>query len=58
LRAIVWKNRQNISVLTAMNHSPAEGNICDGHENTLIEATVKDYMSNRPLVPSLWAVDS
>jgi hypothetical protein len=49
--------KQSISVLTAMNHSPSEGNICDGHENTLIEATVKDYMSNRPLVPSLWAVD-
>jgi len=31
-----------------MNHSPAEGNTCDGHGNTLKEATVKGYMSNRP----------
>jgi len=42
---------------TKYNNSPAEGNICDGHENSLIEATVKDHMSNRPLVLSLWAVD-
>jgi hypothetical protein len=44
LRAIVWKDRQSTSVLTAMYHSPAEDNFCDGHRNTLKEATVKDYM--------------
>jgi len=32
----------------SLNHSPAEGNTCDGHGNTLKEATVKGYMSNRP----------
>jgi hypothetical protein len=37
-------------------HPPAEGNFCDDHGNTLKEATVKDCMSNRPLVTSLWAV--
>jgi hypothetical protein len=57
LRAVVWINRQNINVLTAMHPSPAEGDIYDGHENTLIEAKVKDCMSDRPLVLSLWAVD-
>jgi hypothetical protein len=37
-------------------HPPAGGNFCDDHVNILKETTVKDCMSNKPLVPTLWAV--
>jgi hypothetical protein len=35
LTALVWKGKQNVNMLTNMHRSPAEGNLCDDHRNSL-----------------------
>jgi hypothetical protein len=43
LRVTVWKDKQNINMLTNMHHPPAEGNFCDEHGNTLKAAIIQGY---------------
>jgi hypothetical protein len=43
LRAVVWKDKQNVNILTDMHHHPAEGNFCDEYGNALKPAIVQDY---------------
>jgi hypothetical protein len=40
LTAVVWKDKQNINLLT---YSPAEGNFCDKHDDDLKPKIVQDY---------------
>lgn len=42
--APVWKDKQNMNILTNMHHPPAEGNFCDEHGNTLKLALIQDYV--------------
>jgi hypothetical protein len=41
--AIVWKDKQNVNMLTNMHRSPAKGNFRDEYGNALKPATVQDY---------------
>jgi hypothetical protein len=40
--ATIWKDKRNVNMMD-MHHPPAEGNLYDGHGNTLRPATVQDY---------------
>jgi hypothetical protein len=51
LKAVVWKDKQNVNILTDMHHPPAEGNFCDEYGNAPKPAIVQDY--NR----YMWYVD-
>jgi hypothetical protein len=44
LTAPVWKDKQNINILTHTHHPPAEGNFCDEHGTTLKPALIQDYV--------------
>jgi hypothetical protein len=43
LTSVVWKDKQNVNMLTNMHRSPAEGNFCDEHGNALKPDIVQDY---------------
>jgi hypothetical protein len=42
LASIAWKNKRNVTMLTNMHRSPAEGNFYDEHGNALKPAIVQD----------------
>jgi hypothetical protein len=35
LAATVWKDKQNVNMLTNIHHTPAESTFCDEHGNTI-----------------------
>jgi len=43
LTAIVWKDIQNIKILTNMHSPPLEGNFCDEHRKAVKPAIIQDY---------------
>ncbi|PNF17065.1 hypothetical protein B7P43_G17426 [Cryptotermes secundus] len=43
LKALVWKNKRGVYVLTNMGCPPAEGSFCDEHGNAIKPAIVVDY---------------
>jgi hypothetical protein len=51
LTAMIWKDKRHENMLMNMHHSPAEGNFCDDHRNTLKPAIIQDYNQR------MWCVD-
>jgi hypothetical protein len=46
LEAIVWKDKQNISMLTNLHCSPAEGNFYNKYGTAMQPATAQDYQTH------------
>jgi len=50
LRAIVWKDKQNVNVLTIMHSTPMKGSFCGEHVKAMQLARIPDYTRNRGYV--------
>jgi hypothetical protein len=48
--ALVWKEKQDISMLMSMHNPPVEGNFGDEHGNAIKPATVDDYSKHMDYV--------
>ena len=43
LMAVVWKDKQDMCLLTNIHNPPKEGNYCDEHRNAIKPAILADY---------------
>lgn len=50
LRAIVWKDKQNVNVLTIIHSTPMKGSFCDEYVKAMQLARIPDYTRNRGYV--------
>jgi hypothetical protein len=44
LRAILWKDKQNVNILTNTHSPPLEGNFCDEQGKAVKPAIIQDYI--------------
>jgi hypothetical protein len=44
LRAIVWKDKQNVNILTNTHFPPLEGNFCDEQGKAVKLPIIQDYI--------------
>jgi len=43
LTATVWKDKQNVNILTNLHSPPLEDNFCDEHGKAMKPAIIQDY---------------
>jgi len=44
LRAILWKDKQNVNILMNMHSPPLEGNFCDEQGKAVKSPIIQDYI--------------